>query len=153
MKLEIAHTEEGGVDVNDIRKKVVDIALSTYVMADKVNDFFLLQGVTSAWSVLQLLPVLSTDHSLEVLDVYIIVLMATYVIQDCPKLSGALKPPSRVDSKQWDEIIKRTLSNTRRDEHTYKLVQVANDMWKLNPKMGHLYVQAAEIAFSNSLSF
>ena len=80
MKLDVAHTE-GDVDVNDIGKKVVDIALSTYVMVDKVNDFFLLHGVTSAWSVLQLLPVLSTDHSLEVLEVYIIVLMAT--VQNC----------------------------------------------------------------------
>lgn len=152
IKLDVPQSDNGDIHVMELGKLIVDIAIKVYVMAKPMNDFFLLHGVTCAWSILKVLPVLSAAHALEIIQVFLVILMATYVCQDCPTLSTPLSPRDAVDSKQWDDIIARVLAMTV-DEHIYKLVQVVNDMWKLQPDMGHVYVQAAETAINNPLSF
>ena len=120
-------------------------------MTEPANDFFLHHGVTSAWSILQIPPLLNTEHGLEVIEVFLIALLATYMCDGCPKLSHALNPNVAINSKQCDDIITTTLAETL-DEHIYKLVAVAHDMWKLQPGMSNVYMQAAESALSNQLT-
>ena len=152
LKLDTPRTENGDIDVVELGKQIVDIATTAYTVTEPANDFFMLHGVTSAWSILQILPLLNAEHGLEVIEVFLIALLATYMCEDCPKLPHALNPPVAVDSKQWDNIIAKTLAESR-DEHIYKLVQVAHDMWKMQPGMGHVYTQAAETALNNPLTF
>ena len=152
MKLDIPRAETSDIDLVELGKQVVGIATTAYVMTEPANDFFMLHGVTSSWSILQLLPLLDAKHGLEMIEVFLIKLLATYVCQDCPKLSHALTPSVKVDSKQWGDIIEKTLAKTA-DEHIYKLVQVSHDMWTLMPDMGHLYLQAAEIALTKPLTY
>ncbi|MEW8548032.1 MAG: hypothetical protein AB2693_31395, partial [Candidatus Thiodiazotropha sp.] len=96
--------------------------------------------------------VLNKHDAFEVVKVFLIVLMATYMSQNCPPLTATLNSACIVDSKHWDDIVARTLAKTA-DEHVYKLVQVVYDMWKLHPNNGHIYLQAAEIALTRSLYF
>ena len=152
MRLDIPRTETGDIDTVEMGMQVVGIATVAYIMTEPANDFFMLHGVTSAWSILQILPLLDAEHGVEIIEIFLIKLLATYMCVGCPKLSRALNPHGEEDSKQWDSIIAKTLAETR-DEHIYKLVQVAHDMWKIQPGMGHVYIQAAEIALTNPLTY
>ena len=152
LKMDVSKTENGDINLIELGRQVVDIAVTVYALHEPPNDFFILHGVTSAWSILQVLPVLNKHDGLEILEVYLVVLMATYVSQACPPLKATLNSACIVDDKLWNDIIARTLAMTT-DEHIYKVVQVLYDMWKLNSSNGHLYSQAAEIALTKELSF
>ena len=150
INIDIPKTENEDIDIIKLGRQLVDIAITVYTMHEPPNDFFILHGVTSSWSILQVLPVLNKDDALKILEVYLIVLMATYMSEDCPPLTATLNSACKVDSKQWDDVIARTLAMTA-DEHIYKLVQILYDMWKLHPNNGHVYMQAADIALTKPL--
>ena len=152
LKMDVPKTEGGEIDIKELGTMVVDAAITVNAMTEPANDFFILHGVTCSWSLKQILPLLNNIQALESVEVFIIILMGTYVTQDCPQLKVALSEPGKVDSKRWDDLIRRTLAMAA-DEHVYKLVQVIYDMWKLNPGMGNRYLHAAETAISKPLHF
>ena len=134
-------------------KWVIECATVVYVQAEYKNDFFLLHGVTAAWSLLQLL--YSYDDpkpAIEAVKTFLSGLLAVYMCQGSPKLSPAGQ--SSLEFENWDEIIKATL-RSECDEHVYKLVQVVYEMSKETDDMGKqtLYKSAANEALNNNLYF
>ena len=141
------------LDDNQIRRLsmwLLDCAVTVYTAAVKRNDFFLLHGVTSAWSLTQILPLLEHKDALDTVRVYLCALLAVYMAQGTPELSLDQLTPK--DDRQWDEIVRDTLSEDR-DEHVFKLVQVCHDISKESPGNDELYLSAAGCALKYPLTF
>ena len=134
-------------------KWVIECATVVYVQAEYKNDFFLLHGVTAAWSLLQLLYSYDDPNpAIEAVKTFLSGLLAVYMCQGSPKLSPAGQ--SSLEFENWDEIIKATL-RSECDEHVYKLVQVVYEMSKETDDKGKqtLYKSAANEALNNNLYF
>lgn len=113
-----------------------------------MNDFFLLHGVTAAWSLKQVLS-LSFDESfkLAVIRLFLCGHLALYMTQGKPVVcAGRIR--TRV-GLGWNEILDKTfkLQVDKTDEHIYKLVQVCKDMSKLKDRgMDEVYKAASMTA-------
>ena len=131
---------------------LVQTALVVYHGSARRNDFFLLHGVTGAWSLRHIMDHLSEEDMIDSARIFLCCLLATYVTQDSPNLEHAV-PACDVTDQTWKEIIDKAFGFDY-DEHIYKLVQVCHDMWKENPTSPHgpLYVASARVALSEKLS-
>ena len=102
-------------------------ALRVYAGAAR-DDFFLLHGVTAAWSLAKLLPFFPDDAAREAaVGHFLVAVLATYVAQGKPAITAA---PTAADGDEeedllpdWDAIVGHTLNGAEfKDEHQLKLV-------------------------------
>ena len=138
---------------NNIGTWLVDMAITVYTIAEVKNDFFLLHGVTAAWSLHQLLPCLKTKDDITTATTnFLATLIAVYIARACQALNPAVLD-SKTDLASWENIIQRTLQPQKDDEHVYKLVQVCYNMneQSQDPGKERLYKQASESAINNPL--
>ncbi len=82
--------------------------------SERVNDFFLLHGVTGAWSLCQILPHLKPKDGLIASRMFLVALLTTYIIMGCPALTG--KPDdyfcAEVNDQHWKGIAEKVTSHT-----------------------------------------
>lgn len=108
---------------------LLETAVAVYALAD-VDDFFLLHGVTAAWSLLQVAPV-AVGHSKrltqELAKTFLCALVTTYIAQDCPHLSTERLKLLSYKEEAWTMVIEAALADDK-DEHVYKLVQVCHEL-------------------------
>ena len=132
---------------------LVETAMVAYQASVRRNDFFLLHGVTGAWSLKNILRHLSKEDVIVSARIFLCVLLATYMTQDSPKLAHAV-PECDVKQQIWQEIIDKAFENDY-DEHVFKLVQVCHDMWlenRENPQAA-LYVACAQVALDEPIDY
>ena len=135
-------------------KWLVDCAIIVYIVAENPNDFFLVHGVTGAWSLRNiLLTYTDYDKGCEVIRTYLCVLLAVYAAIDNPKIClQNLSADKGSTEVPWTELAEKAMAREY-DEHIYKLVQVCWDMDRENPDvdMTKLYKLAASSAINNDL--
>ncbi|OWF52362.1 uncharacterized protein LOC110447847 [Mizuhopecten yessoensis] len=134
---------------------LVDQAIAVYALSEQPNNFFLVHGVTSAWSLRQIITVLKPPDAIDTLRTFTCVLLAAYLSQECPALTNKPKiTRSAVTTSDWQDIVNKTLSRDC-DEHIFKLVQVCRDMWhqENGSDKADLYLHAAQQCVDNDLSF
>lgn len=141
-------------DAIQIADWILKQAIAVYVMSERVNDFFLVHGITGAWSLKQIIPLLKRPDALDALRTFTCMLLSVYMTQDTPRL---LKPPSRSESTNdtaWKNLIDEALSRPR-DEHVFKMIQVTHEVWQENKDNGikDLCVTAAELCLRNEFSY
>ena len=144
-----------GCDVNDW---TVDQAIKLYLIHETKNDFFILHGVTSAWSLKQIASLLKEDERAEAAYTLLVGLLSVYLAQGArPILDDRLNVKGKGELPSWEEIKERTLflDPEQTDEHIYKLVQVC---WQqeeeaaakgIKEDMRPLYKMAAISAIEN----
>ncbi|CAH1802961.1 unnamed protein product [Owenia fusiformis] len=134
---------------------LLDCAITVYVKSENKNDFFLLHGVTGAWSLLQILPALTYNDAIYSIRVFMCAFVATYLAQMRAPLTVDVNTTLKPTADDWDKLIEATVDEER-DEHIYKLVQVCHGL-ALEDDVKHtqqsMYFQAANIAISNALLF
>ena len=120
-------------DVIKLCDWVIDSAVTVYTASKRRNDFFLLHGVTGAWSLKQVLLAMEEVKSkvlVSCIQEFVYALFAVYIIQKRPKMvTSYLTEP--VD-ESWEQIIQDTL-NGEKDEHIYKLAQVCYERAQTYP--------------------
>lgn len=142
------------LDIGALANWLVDVALHVYFAADRRNDFFLLHGVTGAWSLHRLLPYMSRTDVVSCMRTFICTLFAVYLTEDSPRLIHDVATDPPVSQATWQAIIDDVLAQDH-DEHIYKLVQVCYEMWKKEPasQSTSLYIAAAKVAQNEPLRF
>lgn len=113
------------------------IEIYSYCENETYNDFFLLHGVTSAWSLYQLLPWLPLKDTLSIIQTFLLCLISTYAIVGSPFININIINNINVDVTQKEiyQLIekympkKSNLDNSNDDisfleTHSYKLMQV-----------------------------
>ena len=142
--------------LNDLLKWIVDCTITVYLAAERRNDFFLIHGVTSSWSLRQIL-LMTGDYQvgIEAVRTYLCMLLAVYTAQEKPGLCLQYLQDERADKLSWSDLVEKTLSDEDRDEHIYKLVQVCRDMDKGDTctEMTGIYKSAALLAITQELAF
>ena len=160
---EIFEPEIDSPGMPDIKAKLlkwaVDCAIIMFGGADRHNDFFLLHGVTSAWSLMQVMTLFDDpEEIINTMHTYLCCIFAVYIAENCPKVSvNKLLSDAKEANMTWETIIERAIA-THPDggqEHIYKLVQVCWDMHKTYPgsNMEGVYKQAAISSVTNELVF
>lgn len=133
---------------------LVDCAITVYFVAENKNDFFLLHGVTGAWSLKNILSSFSDfSAGLEAVQTFLFILFAAYAAEDRPRLClDRLTSADQSELPSWEGIAERAI-NTEYDEHVYKLVQVCWDMDKENAdsQRSAFYKRAALSSIDNDL--
>ncbi|CAH1803127.1 unnamed protein product, partial [Owenia fusiformis] len=145
-------------DVVKLARWIVDCAILVFAKSSRKNDFFLLHGVTAAWSLLQIIPLLSPENGVKAIKEFLIALLGVYIVQKCPALTQEI--PQNISIK-WDELIKKTIDkDVSRDTHKFKLVQACYDMYKTKDENGdgysdndQLYFFAAKMCVENVIKF
>ncbi|XP_052783095.1 uncharacterized protein LOC128219327 [Mya arenaria] len=139
-------TSLGTLDPSRLARKVVYWAVLVYTMSENRNDFFLLHGVTCAWSLYHIVPVLDENDALNAVRNFAATLIAVYIAQDAPALNVPVHDFEPSD-QDWETLIKRVLDDDR-DEHIYKLLQVCREMMPDSASYGedaNVYFQASKI--------
>ena len=142
---------------------LLDTTIILYLASDRTNDFFLLHGISSTWSLIQVLT--NAFHgerkkSLEILRLHVGVLMATYITQHAPNINeeNLEKETESLKNISWLEIKSKLLNDLPKDsdDHVYKLVQICYETARKSEHksdMELLYKKAAITVMSNSFSF
>lgn len=142
---------------NTLLRWLLDSAITVYALIDK-HDFFLLHGVTAAWSLVELGPVAigkSRHLTLEVVTTFVYTLLAAYISQGAPRLCPELLSDDlHKEHATWVSLIDSTLAEDR-DEHIYKLIQVCHDLSQEtdNEYLQKLYFKAALRALEEPFKF
>ena len=142
----------------DLCKWLLNCAILVYTAAESRNDFFLLHGVTGAWSLLQVVQSMD-DHDQIVHSVYafLVTLLAVYIRQKSPALNVQINCKQEIGNAAWERIVDETLQmqGEKADEHVYKLVHVVNDMRKdtKDPEKERIYACAARTCLDFNLYF
>jgi 20S proteasome subunit beta 1 len=147
-------TADGSLDPVKFGRRLVYLSMTVYALAANRNDFFLLHGVTCAWGLHMIMPLMSKENGIKTARDYLTVLLAVYVAVGSPELNVPLSENEFTD-KDWTEHIAKTVE-VDRDEHCYKLVQVCYEMAKDAREHGEdpkVYSQAAKSAIHHELYF
>ena len=152
--------------VNSIGKWLVHSALYVYASSEVKNYFYLLHGVTGAWSLTQILPVLQKEDFLLAVKIFFCCLLIVYAAQGCPKLltekelADEIKEASLIDYEQiiFRAVNKISICDPRIinfDEHIYKLLQVCNEIRdeQTTPELSTLYKRAALRALDHEFTY
>lgn len=142
------------LDPVKLGRRVVYLSVLVYATAEARNNFFLLHGVTCAWALYQIIPLLSTENGVKALREFLTVLLAVYVAEGMPDLNVPLKGEAFTEN-DWADLVSRAL-DVDRDEHCYKLMQVCYEMAKDAQQNGedpNVYVQAAQSTLKYDLHF
>ena len=112
------------------------------------NDFFLLHGVTAAWSLRQVLHcVQEGKERLRILRLFLCSVMTVYVLQFTPLVStDHLDSGLPAASLTWKAIVDDALEKER-DEHVYKLIQICKELDGMpeNKEMSPIYKIASDL--------
>lgn len=134
----------------DLAYYALRLSIIVYIKSARKNDFFLVHGVTSGWSVTKIVKVLGDcDLSRRTITVYVATLLCAYVGQLSPKLNNSGQV-NDVDKEWWEDIRKEVLAREE-DEHIYKLIQVCKEMWE--ERGWEECPVAARLALDNPLTF
>lgn len=150
---ELRHSD-GTLDPIKLCRRAVYWSVTVYACAVARNEFFLLHGVTCAWALYQIIPLLGKDDGIRAVREFLTVLLAVYVSEGASALSTPCLEGSSANL-DWEDLLKKTV-DVDRDEHCYKLVQVCHDMVKDAEEHGEdpkLYLHAARTAIDYDLSF
>ena len=138
---------------------LLDTTITIYLASDPINDFFLLHGISSTWSLIQILNnafVGEKRKTFEILRYHIGVLIATYITQHAPKLNedNLFKNTDTLADISWLQIKSKLLDELPKDsdDHVYKLVQICYESARKSnhkSKMELLYKKAALAVMSN----
>ncbi|XP_060080559.1 uncharacterized protein LOC132559908 [Ylistrum balloti] len=135
---------------------LIDQAIVVYAISERPNDFFLLHGVTSSWSLRQIIPCLNPVDAMDALRTFTCCLLATYLTVDAPALIPTTVAAT-VNENTWREIIDTLLARDldSHEEHLLKLVQVCYLQWKVYKCSSNagLYVEAAKACMNHKLAF
>ena len=132
---------------------MVDSAILVYGMSERINDFFLLHGVTGAWGLAQFLPVLKNkEEALTTISHFLATLIAAYIAELCPALEESNL--SQVPTEGWLRIKEKNLQ-LEFDEHIYKIVHICEERCKENQdeRMRELYLRTAQLATDCPMMF
>ena len=113
---------------------IINAAIKTYAFSKKVNDFFLLHLITSAWCFRHiLLSITQVEDIKKLTRIYIFGVISTYLVQGCPDLHP-LYAEIRVIKGDcfWDDVIKEIMGQDDVDEHIYKVLDVCKAMSDVN---------------------
>lgn len=127
-----------------IMEWIIDAAIWIYSYSEVRNDFFLLHGITSSWSLRQLLPIFQdVELQMSMCQTFLCILFAAYLAQGFPQINPENKAedPGVADIK-LDSLINKALEQNS-DEHAYKLMQVVKERNVNNPSNTELYRRAA----------
>lgn len=145
-------------DVNASRQLgewLVNTALTIYASTSRRNDFFLLHGVTGAWALLQVLPLVIDYRDVKsAVRSFLSTLFTVYVAQGTLELR--LECFNNPAVKSLSSVVHEVLSgNTEMDEHVFKLIQVCTDMYNVSddPDLRNIYTWAASNTLNHPLSF
>jgi len=124
-------------ELNKLKQYLLSLTLKLYTFSQSLeyNDFVLLHGVTAAWSLCQILPYLKVNDVNKVVQNFMCVLIAVFVIQKAHSMDKGMEEAARwrsVESRRMMaelalKLKGEALSGTFRDEHVYKLLAVALD--------------------------
>ena len=145
---------DGSLDPAKFGRRLVYLSMTVYALAANRNDFFLLHGVTCAWGLHMLIPLMSKEDGIKTVRDYLTVLLSVFVAVGSPELNVPLTQDEFTE-KDWTEHIAKTVADDR-DEHCYKLVQVCFEMVKDARENGEdpkIYSQAAKSAIEQDLYF
>ncbi|KAL4227137.1 hypothetical protein ACF0H5_015110 [Mactra antiquata] len=145
---------DGRLEPKRCMRQIVYWVIMVFALAKTRNNFFLLHGVTCAWSLNNIIHVLSKDDGLKVIREYLTILLAVYVSQGCPELSVPVLEGEYTEN-DWRELVKK-VTDEDRDEHCYKLLQVCGEMVKEAEKFGenpNIYFQSASMALDKEFHF
>jgi len=138
---------------------IIDVAITVYVSSEPRNDFMLLHGVTGAWSLSKLIPLMKDpQEASKALQLYLCLVFAVYVADNTPPLAvpESVNEASEVSQSTWHEIVREATAEDR-DEHVYKLIQVCYDRWNEtkgdDTSTANLYVTAARHSVNYPLAF
>ena len=105
---------------------LLDASLQLYVRSPG-NDYFLLHGVTAAFNLGTLLPLLEPSAALRACRRMLLALLATFAAQRCPALCPAEEctywPRADIGATAWEALRAEAVASDQelRNEHAYKL--------------------------------
>ena len=151
---------EAQKDVGELSHWALDQAIIVYQAATGAgaNNFFLLHGVTSAWALTKVVPLLKAEEAAEAMFYFLVALLAVYVQQRSPELDPKRLEEDEESAKTtWEDVRRKALSLDIKttDEHVYKLVQVCVERKggrSLVPDMGRICRRAAVTAVGGQFS-
>ena len=142
---------------------LLDTTIILYLVSDQVNDFFLLHGVSSTWSLIQILTNAFPQEkkkTFEILRIHLGVLIATYITQEAPTINedNLMNDTDELEDVSWFQIKSKLLDQLPKesDDHVYKLVQICYETARKfdhKSKMELIYKKAAMTVMSNSFKF
>ena len=141
-------------DIVKISKWILDKSIEVYALCKNKNEFVLMHGVTASWALCQIVPFLQEIDALNTIKHMLCILLAIYIVQDCPAFHSFTSdnPISTMDD--WESIRKRTLAHEG-DEHIYKVVAVCKERWfEFRDKTSYeaqLCQLAAQVALDNPI--
>eukprot|EP01006_Ploeotia_vitrea_P060506 TRINITY_DN76030_c0_g1_i1.p1 TRINITY_DN76030_c0_g1~~TRINITY_DN76030_c0_g1_i1.p1 ORF type:complete len:389 (+),score=13.34 TRINITY_DN76030_c0_g1_i1:21-1187(+) len=117
----VINTEE----IADVGSWLLLNTITAYAVYPVPNDFFLIHGVTSAWSLLQILHCLKPADRAEAIRSHLCCLIGAFTAEGAMELISEPKFPTEQPTEEyWDAVKKRALDDKYEDEHTWKLIQV-----------------------------
>ena len=157
IRLPSPSSSEPGIDDGvKLASWLLDCTIQVYIQSSRINDFFLLHGVTGSWSLLQVVHLLSDyKQQRDAVKYFLAALISVYIAVGRPTFSIPLNTKKYVSSDEvWSNKI-ADLIKVNVDEHVYKLVQVCNDMRKNcdDEKRGSMYLQAACSCIESPFTF
>ena len=151
------------VTLQSILDWLLDTTIILYLASDRTNDFFLLHGISSTWSLIQILTNAfhgEVKQSLEILRLHVGVLIATFITQHAPNINEEIvrKNTEELKDVSWLEIKSKLLDDLPKDsdDHVYKLVQICYETSRKSghkPEMELLYKKAALNVMSTPFIF
>ena len=143
-----------------ISRWLLEQSVLVYELAAIRNDFVLIHGVTSVWSLHQVLPMLSEHDALEALRNMTLLFLCVFATQGCPDLADpaahAAASPLRATEEAWEELSAKVLARDT-DEHVYKLIAICKELWMglstEERKENWLYFTAANDCADNELGW
>ena len=141
----------------------LDTTIILYLASNQVNDFFLVHGISSTWSMNQILTGAFSGEkrlSFEILRLHLGVLIATYIIQQAPSISedNLSKERDWLEGVSWLQIKSKLLDEQPKetDDHVYKLVQICYETarkFEFESAMEALYKKAAITVMANPFKY
>jgi 20S proteasome subunit beta 1 len=120
---------------------LLDASLQLFVRSPG-NDYFMLHGVTAAFNLGTLLPLLEPAVALRACRRMLLALLATYAAQRCPALCPAEEctywPQGDIGAAAWEELRLEAVAPDQelRNEHAYKLCFLCMEQRKQASGMG-----------------
>ena len=150
-------------DIHSLLDWLLDTTIILYLVSEKVNDFFLLHGVSSTWSLNQILLnafLGEKRKAVEILRLHIGVLLATYITQNAPNFNedNLSKNTDSLADLSWLQIKSKLLNEIPKDsdDHVYKLVQICYETARKSnhsSRMELFYKKAAMTVMIHSFSY
>ena len=118
-------------DLDIVKKWLMSTMIILFVFGGGIerNDFFLIHGVTAAWSLMEIIGYLKLEDANQAVVHFINAAIATYVIQQAPDIKIQTAKYNSDDlrfkiGKMAIDVMDEAKNEKFKDEHIYKLIQV-----------------------------